>query len=280
MKNENLTKNMSKFKTDNNDKLEIRELYWQVDNKENYILNNVCGSFYEGGFYGILGPNGSGKTSLIRHILRFLNIKEGEIRLENKNINDYSRKELACSISFVPQNVNMDVNFTVYDVIAMGRNPYLKRFQDLSKKDKEIINHSMEVTRCNYLKDKPFSYLSGGEAQRVLVARAIAQDTKYLILDEPISHLDIRYQVELMETLKRLNEEENKTIIAILHDLNLSSAYCKEIFLMKDGSVYAKGSVKEVLTKENLKAVYHMNFEIHKMNNKDAIFFIPVVGEN
>lgn len=259
------------------EKLEVSGLCWQPDNREKYILDNIYGTFSEGGFYGILGPNGSGKTSLIRHILRFLDIKEGIISVGNKDIKEFSRKEFACRISFVPQNVNMDVNFCVYDIIAMGRNPYMKRFQDLSTKDKEIINHAMEVTSCIHLKDKNFSYLSGGEAQRVLVARAIAQDTKYLILDEPISHLDIRYQVELMETLKRLNEEENKTIIAILHDLNLSSAYCKDIFLMKDGRVYASGLVEEVLTKENLKAVYDMNFEIHKMHNKDTMFFIPVV---
>lgn len=260
-----------------NRNLNIEKLCWQAEDKEKYILNNISGRFKEGGFYGILGPNGSGKTSLVRHILRFIDVKHGLICLDNKDIKDYSRKELACSISFVPQNVNIDVSFTVYDIVAMGRNPYMKRFQDLSQKDRDLINHAMEVTNCAYLKDKAFSYLSGGEAQRVLVARAIAQDTKYLILDEPISHLDIRYQVELMETLKKLNEEENKTIIAILHDLNLSSAYCKEIFLMKDGKVYVEGSVKDVLTEENLKAVYGINFEIHKMKSKNSMFFIPVV---
>ncbi|EMU52205.1 ABC transporter ATP-binding protein [Clostridium butyricum] len=260
-----------------NRNLNIEKLCWQAEDKEKYILNNISGRFKEGGFYGILGPNGSGKTSLVRHILRFIDVKHGLICLDNKDIKDYSRKELACSISFVPQNVNIDVSFTVYDIVAMGRNPYMKRFQDLSQKDRDLINHAMEVTNCAYLKDKAFSYLSGGEAQRVLVARAIAQDTKYLILDEPISHLDIRYQVELMETLKKLNEEENKTIIAILHDLNLSSAYCKEIFLMKDGKVYIEGLVKDVLTEENLKAVYGINFEIHKMKSKNSMFFIPVV---
>lgn len=260
-----------------NRNLNIEKLCWQAEDKEKYILNNISGRFKEGGFYGILGPNGSGKTSLVRHILKFIDVKHGLICLDNKDIKDYSRKELACSISFVPQNVNIDVSFTVYDIVAMGRNPYMKRFQDLSQKDRDLINYAMEVTNCAYLKDKAFSYLSGGEAQRVLVARAIAQDTKYLILDEPISHLDIRYQVELMETLKKLNEEDNKTIIAILHDLNLSSVYCKEIFLMKDGKVYTEGSVKDVLTEENLKAVYDINFEIHKMKSKNSMLFIPVV---
>ena len=107
----------------------------------------------------------------------------------------------------------------------------------------------MKITNTLDLKDKSFSYLSGGEAQRVLIARAIAQDTKYLVLDEPISHLDIRYQVEIMETLKKLNKEENKTVIAILHDLNLSAAYCDNILLMKNGTVFSEGKSEDVLTK-------------------------------
>ena len=257
--------------------LSISNLSWQPNNEEK-ILNEISSDFKEGGFYGILGPNGSGKTSLIKHILRFLEVKEGSISLDERNINKYSRKELAANISFVPQNVNMDVNFSVYDIIAMGRTPYLKRFQDLTMEDKRIIQHAMEITNCVYLKDKMFANLSGGESQRVLVARAIAQDTKYLILDEPISHLDIRYQVELMETLKRLNDEENKTIIAILHDLNLSSAYCKDIILMKNGSIYSKGSVESVLTKKNLKAVYEMDFEIQRLTKSNQLFFVPLVS--
>ena len=239
--------------------LSISNLSWQPNNEEKYILNDISSDFKEGGFYGILGPNGSGKTSLIKHILRFLEVKEG-------------------NISFVPQNVNMDVNFSVYDIIAMGRTPYLKRFQDLTIEDKAIIQHAMEITNCAYLKDKIFANLSGGESQRVLVARAIVQDTKYLILDEPISHLDIRYQIELMETLKRLNNEENKTIIAILHDLNLSSAYCKEIVLMKNGKIFSKGKVESVLTKENLKAVYEMDFEIQHLTKSNQLFFVPLVS--
>lgn len=257
--------------------LAVSKLSWQPDKESNYILNNISENFKEGGFYGILGPNGSGKTSFIRHILRLLEIKEGNIYLDKKDINKFSRKELATNISFVPQNVNMDVDFSVYDIVSMGRTPYQKRFQDLTKEDKELIEYAMDITNCAYLRDNSFSYLSGGEAQRVLVARAIAQNTKYLILDEPISHLDIRYQVELMETLKKLNEKENKTVIAILHDLNLSAAYCKNIVLMKDGVVYASGMVEEVLTKENLKEVYEMDFEIHKLLKNQQLFFVPIV---
>ncbi len=255
--------------------LDIKDLNWQAENSKMYILNNVSARFSEGGFHGILGPNGSGKTSLIRHIFKFLNIQKGSIYLEKKDINSISRKVMASKISFVPQNVNVEVDFTAYDMVLMGRTPYLKRFQDISKEDEEKIYHAMKITNTLDLKDKSFSYLSGGEAQRVLIARAIAQDTKYLVLDEPISHLDIRYQVEVMETLKKLNKEENKTIIAILHDLNLSAAYCDKILLMKDGKVFAEGKSADVLTKDNLKKVYDMDFSIHYIDNR--MFFVPVI---
>lgn len=255
--------------------MHIDDLSWKSDNGDNYILEHISAVFSEGGFYGILGPNGSGKTSLIKHIFRFLKIKEGNIYLDEENIENIPRKIIASKISFVPQNVNMEVNFSAYDIVAMGRTPYQNRFQDLSKMDKEKIHYAMEITNSLELKDKPFSLLSGGEAQRVLVARAIAQDTKYLVLDEPISHLDIRYQIEIMETLKKINKEENKTIIAILHDLNLSAAYCNKILLMKKGKVFACGNSKDILTKENLKKVYDMEFDIHNLNNR--MFFVPKI---
>lgn len=260
--------------------LEVKNLGWSPQVGQPAILHDLSAHFEEGGFYGILGPNGSGKTSFIRHILRFLEAKEGKIYLEEQDINVYSRKKLASFISFVPQNINMEVEFTAYEIVAMGRMPYIERFKSLTKEDHKKIEHAMKITRCSNLKDRPFSYLSGGEAQRVLVARAIAQDTRYLILDEPISHLDIRYQIELMETLKYLNEKENKTIIAILHDLNLSAAYCKEIILMKDGTLFTSGKVEEVLTKPNLKAVYDIEFEIYEAQHRNQRFYIPVVGLN
>lgn len=256
--------------------LTIEKLGWRPDLKKDAILHDLSTTFREGGFYGIMGPNGSGKTSLIRHILRFLEIEEGKISLDGQELTTYPRKQLATKLSFVPQNVNLEIDFTAYEIIAMGRAPYQGRFQPLSKEDQKKIEHAMAITHCEVLKDQPFAYLSGGEAQRVLVARAIAQDTKYLILDEPISHLDIRYQVELMETLKYLNEKENKTIIAILHDLNLSGAYCKEIVLMKKGTIYASGPVEEILTKANLKAVYGMDFEIYEAEHRKQRFYIPV----
>ncbi len=264
-------------KISSNQHLATKELGWKPQTHQEAILKDITTSFREGGFYGIMGPNGSGKTSFIRHILRFLEAKQGNIYLNQENLKQYPRKKLATKISFVPQNVNMEVDFTAYEVIAMGRMPYQSRFKDYSREDHEKIEHAIAITKCERLKEKSFSHLSGGEAQRVLVARAIAQDTPYLVLDEPISHLDIRYQVELMETLKYLNEKEGKTIIAILHDLNLSAAYCKEIVLMKDGTIFTQGLVEEVLTKPHLQAVYGMAFEIYEADHRKQRFYIPII---
>ena len=256
--------------------IDVDALSWKPGGEQEAILNQVSQTFHEGIFYGIMGPNGSGKTSFIRHLLSFLAIQEGKIQLKNHELDTYTRKDLATYISFVPQNVNLEVDFTVYEMIAMGRTPYSKRFKSLTEEDEKIIEHAIQIMHCESLQDRPFSYLSGGEAQRVLVARAIAQDTKCLILDEPISHLDIRYQVEIMETLKYLNEKEGKTIIAILHDLNLCAAYCKQVVLMNKGKIHASGSVEEVLTKKHLKEVYDMTFEIYEQADRKQKFYIPV----
>lgn len=157
----------------------------------------------------------------------------------------------------------------------MGRAPHQGKFASVSKKDKEIVEEAMKFTNCDKFRDKSFLNLSGGEAQRVVTARAIAQQTPYLILDEPISHLDIRYQMELMQCLKKLNEERQTTIIAVLHDLNLAYSYCKDILLMKDGNVYASGNRKEVLTRENLHEVYEMDFMIVKHPETNENYYIP-----
>lgn len=241
------------------------------------ILNDITHLFEEGNFYGILGPNGSGKTSLIRHLLRFLPIKQGDIQLNRQSMKQLRQNQIATNISFVPQNTNLDASFSVYEVVAMGRTPYQTRFSRLSKQDEEYIEEALELTNCISLTDKKFHQLSGGEAQRVLIARAIAQHTSCMILDEPISHLDIRHQVELMETLKKLNLENHVTIIAILHDLNLAAAYCNQIVLMKDGQIFDSGSVEKVMTRDHLKKVYGLDFYIETGEESKQRYYMPVI---
>lgn len=257
------------------EKLKIDGLSWQPDSKR--ILKEVSVTFQDGGFYGILGPNGSGKTSLIRHILRLLETKEGSIFLNEQDIANLSRKQMAKKMSLVPQNTYIEAGFTALDIVLMGRAPYQKRFEDYSKEDYQIARLAMQSTNCEHLKDEQYQTLSGGEAQRVITARAIAQKTPWLVLDEPISHLDIRYQVELMEQLKRLNERQGVTILSVLHDINLAASYCKQIVLMKHGMVVAAGLTKEVMTIQNLEMVYDMNFyELNDERRNRTIFVADV----
>lgn len=241
------------------EQLHIADLTWQLHD-ERIILDHIGLDFLHGDFYGILGPNGSGKTSLIRHILRFIETKQGQLLLDERELSKYKRKELAKNLALVPQNTNMDSAFTAYDVVMMGRSPYQKAFAQNSIEDEKIVKDSMDMTNCYHLRDQMYSNLSGGEAQRVITARAIAQQTPWLILDEPVSHLDIRYQVELMEQLKGLNENKGISILAVLHDINLSCRYCKKIVLMKQGKIIAHGPTEEVMTLENLEYVYEMKF--------------------
>lgn len=255
--------------------LQVKELIYEPNKYTGKILSSISENFHRDGFYGILGPNGSGKTTLIRHILGLQKVQKGNILLEGKKLSDYKSKELAAQISFVPQNTYLEADFTVYDIVAMGRSPYHSRFQVLTREDLQIIEEALEITNTVSFKEKKFNQLSGGEAQRVLVARAIAQDTPWLVLDEPISHLDIKHQVELMETLKKLNEKKKKTIIAILHDLNLTSAYCDHVVLMKKGEIYQSGITKDIMTRENLAAVYGIDFHIFSSPDFSQTFYIP-----
>lgn len=257
------------------EKLRVQELTWKPDKTGPEILKSICTEFLHGGFYGILGPNGSGKTSLMRHILRLLETNQGELVLNQKNLNLYKRRELAKQIAFVPQNTTLDTSFTAYDIVMMGRAPYQKRFETASMKDRDIVFEAMGMTNCYYLKDQIFSMLSGGEAQRVITARAIAQQTPWLILDEPIAHLDIRYQIELMKHLKHLNEHKQTSILAVLHDINLASEYCKQMILMKNGEIVVSGETKEIMTVDNLKMVYEIEFmKVERPDGKGS-YFIP-----
>jgi iron complex transport system ATP-binding protein len=257
------------------ERLTIQALTWQPDKARPEILNSICTEFVQGGFYGILGPNGSGKTSLMRHILRLLETSHGVLELNDKNLSSYKRKDLARQIAFVPQNTNIDTSFTVYEIIMMGRAPHQKKFEATTMKDKEIVEQAMEMTNCSHLRDQVFSMLSGGEAQRVITARAITQQAPWLVLDEPISHLDIRYQIELMKHLQFLNQHKNTAILAVLHDINLACEYCKQIILMKDGEIIASGETKKIMTVENLKKVYDIEFvSLHHPNGKGN-YFVP-----
>ena len=256
-----------------------QDLFWRPERKEDYILENITGTFEKGYLYGIIGPNGSGKTSLVRNILRFVEATKGTIKIDNQNIHAIKRKHLAKKLALVPQNTRMDSSFTAHDIVMMGRNPYQKRFSDASREDEEIVCNAMKLTDCYQYKDKSVSLLSGGEVQRVATARAIAQDTDWLILDEPTASLDIKHQVELMTSLIKLKKEKGKSIITILHDINIAAEYCDRIVIMKEGRIVCQGEREDVLTKENLKMVYGIPFKVIKNPVSNTNYFLPCKEE-
>ena len=270
---------MKKKCTTNNQKIVIEKLSWIPDKEDKPVLEEISCVFETGKIYGIIGPNGSGKTSLVKSILRFIESENGKIELDSINLKEYKRKELARKIAFVPQNTSMESAFQTQDIVTMGRIPYQKKFfAEESEEDKQIVAEAMRITDCYDFRKKEVSLLSGGEAQRVVTARAIAQDTQWLILDEPTSSLDVKHQIELMNWLVKLNVQKNRTIIAVMHDINIASAYCNKIIMMKDGRIHSQGNADQVLTKENLMEVYDIDFEIMENSITGGRYYIPYFG--
>lgn len=255
--------------------IHVDSLSWQPVKKASPILDEISIDLNSGKFYGLLGPNGAGKTSFVRQLLKLQVATMGAVELDEIDLCDIKRKDLAKCMSFLPQSINNTVEFTVEEIVSMGREPYRKALTPLSNEDKKKIHEAMEFTDCLEFKDKSIRLLSGGERQRVMIARTIAQDTPWIILDEPVSNLDITHQVGLMQLLEKLRNEKKKTIVTILHDLNLAGAFCSDIVLMKDGKVVAQGVTNEVLTSENLEKLYGMRFEILELPGMKTAYVVP-----
>ncbi|MCL2642444.1 MAG: ABC transporter ATP-binding protein [Candidatus Bathyarchaeota archaeon] len=240
------------------------------------ILSNINLNVKPGCFIGILGPNGSGKTTLLKSISRVLKPHNGSILIDKENIYTLKPKQVAQKMAVVPQYNDVGFNFSAMDVVLMGRNPHLGDFQMESSKDVEIAKNAMELTNTWTLAERPINELSGGEAQRVIIARALAQEPKILLLDEPMSHLDIINQIELMDLVKTLCTKNNLAVLAVIHDLNMASRYCDTILLLKDNTIFALGSVEEVMTPENILSVFGVDSIIRKNPITNAPYVIPL----
>ncbi|MBC8062917.1 MAG: ABC transporter ATP-binding protein [Clostridiaceae bacterium] len=252
--------------------IEIKNLSFSYDEK---VLNNININIEKGKFYTILGPNGSGKTTLLRLISKALNVNKKEIYIEKMDIYSMNFKQLAKKVAVVPQNTEVEFDFSVEDIVLMGRTPHISRFSSEGEKDFHLASVAMEITNTLKFKDKKINELSGGERQRVIVARAICQDTEIILLDEPISHLDIHHQIEIMNEIKSLNENKNITIVAVLHDLNLAAAYSDHMILMDKGRVHSYGRPEEILNEETIKEVYGLQVYITKNPKTNKTFIMP-----
>lgn len=242
--------------------IETKNINWAYNGIK--VLDNVSINIRFGTFTGILGPNGAGKTTLLKQILNLLRVEKKSILIRGTDIKSYSRKELAKIEAYVPQSVKIDFNFTVEQVVMMGRTPFLGRFDRESIKDIQTAEWAMKETGVLELKDKLITHLSGGELQRVVIARALTQEPVILALDEPTSHLDIHHQINILSILRTLAKREGLTIIAVLHDVNHALEYCDNLFLMDQGKIVKSGSPVNVITPEIMKDVYNLNVKITK----------------
>lgn len=242
--------------------LEAKNIVHRYDEKE--VLKNISLKVEEKEFLGIIGPNGSGKTTLLKVMSRGIKPTKGGISFKGKNILSLKTKFVAANIAMVPQEEMSFFPFTVFEVVLMGRSPYIRRFSWETKDDILVTENSMKLADVFHLKDRRIDELSSGERQRVIIARGLAQKPKILLLDEPTSHLDINHQVDIFNLLKRLNEKENITIVVVLHDINLASKYCSKLILLNKGRIYKEGTINKVITKNIIKEVYGINVKLIK----------------
>ena len=227
---------------------------------DNEILKGVSIDSKNREFVGIIGPNGSGKSTLLKSIYRILKPNDGCIKLDDMDISKMSIKESAKKMAVVSQHNYYNFDFTVKEVVSMGRSPHKKNLERDNIEDFEIVKESLQKVGMSEFSNRSFSTLSGGEQQRVILARALAQKTPCLILDEPTNHLDIKYQLSLLNIVKSLD----LTVISAIHDLNIAAMYCDRLFVMKDGQIVASGTPQDILTKELIKEIYEIDVEIIK----------------
>ena len=241
------------------------------------VLQDVTLSVLPGQMVGLIGPNGSGKSTIIRALTRVIPIHRGDIFLDAKNIINIPRQQLARMLGVVPQVPLLPSAFTAFEVVLMGRNPHLSLFQRESQREVDITLQAMEQTMTRHLAGRRIGELSGGEIQCLLIARALVQDTKAILLDEPTANLDIGRQIEILNLIKRLCLEKNIAVLAALHDLNLAAQYCDRLVLINNGRVYVQGTPSEVITAENIKEVYGAERCVytHPANGLPAILINP-----
>ncbi|MFP4051141.1 MAG: ABC transporter ATP-binding protein [Thermoplasmata archaeon] len=244
--------------------------------KEKPILHGLNLSMEKVDFIGVIGPNGSGKSTLIRAITQIIEPWKGQIKLKNKSITELSRKEIGKTAAVVPQNTFISFPYSAWEIVLMGRTPYLGRFENPTNKDHKIAENAMKATSTYKFKDRKVKELSGGELQRVIVARALTQKPDLLLLDEGTSHLDIGHKIEIMDLVKNKNKKDNLSVLSVHHNLNLAARYCDKIVLLDEGKVHAFGLPENVLTKPHLRAVYGVEAEVHENPKDGSLYVTPV----
>jgi iron complex transport system ATP-binding protein len=220
------------------------------------VLENISFEIEAGTFFIIIGPNGSGKTTLLKMIAGIIKSSHGDIKIQDREIDTYSRKQLARMVAYVPQINQIDFPFTVKEIVLMGRAPHLGLLGLTDTKDIVLAEEALAFTGVTHLAGRRLDQLSGGECQRVLIARAICQAPRVILLDEPTASLDLAHQVRLMDLMDRLKSEKGVTVVMVSHDVNLASMYSDCLALLRQGKLLGLGSPREVLTHALLESAY------------------------
>ena len=250
--------------------LQTQEISFSYDQET--VLHHITMNVEPGEFIGVIGPNGSGKSTLLKLLGGVLKPGSGQLLFKGKNYLDYKRKQLARSITWIPQEHPMVFPFKVSEVVLMGRHPYLSAFTFEGDEDIEIARSAMERTQTIQFSQRNFNEISGGEKQRVVIAGAITQEPELMILDEPTSALDIKYQIQILNILKQLNESEKMTVILAMHDLHLASKFCSRLVLLEEGKIFQDGETEGVLRKEHIEKVYGV--KVHLIRDQDGNIMI------
>lgn len=231
-------------------------------NSERTVLRGISAAFEHGALWGIIGPNGCGKTTLLKLLSGELKPARGHVMLNGRDTSVYPMREKARRIAVVPQSSHMDFDMTALDVVLMGRQPYLRRFERETAEDIAIAHNALERTDMLKYRDTPVTALSGGEMQRVIIARALAQQTDVMLLDEPSASLDLKHAAQILSLIRALTREKRVCGVCVLHDLSLAGWFCDNIILINEGEVYANGLPADVLTVDAIRDVYGVKSDI------------------
>ncbi|SDO36961.1 heme ABC transporter ATP-binding protein [Halobacillus aidingensis] len=252
-------------------KLQVENLNFSYNHQK--ILKDISLHVANGEFVGIIGPNGSGKSTLLKNLYRALTPDSGSIYLDQQNYRDLKVKEIAKKLGVIGQDNALPFDFPVKEIVAMGRSPHKKLFEGDNKEDKEIIENALKKVEMGDMAERNYLYLSGGEKQRVLLARVLAQQTECLVLDEPTNHLDIHHQLRIFDVIKGLGA----TVLSAIHDLNIAALYCDRIYVMKDGTIYKSGTPEDILTSKTIHEVFNIKTDVrrHPVTKKVMITYLP-----
>jgi len=242
--------------------LDVDSLSYNYDDK--VVLDQISLGIWGGEILGILGPNGCGKTTLLKNLNKNLKPHGGCVLIEGADMDGISKKEIAKNIAVVPQSNEIRFAFTVREIVTMGRMPFQESLRGETSADLKIIEDAMEQTGLTEFADRFINTLSGGERQRAIIARAITQTPKIILMDEPTLHLDINMQFEVLDLIQKLSKENDLAVAIVSHDLPMVTRYCDRIILLHGHKVFAMGTAEEVLTKENMRTVFNVDAELEK----------------